>query len=142
MLKSKVVMGSKVEMPKEKKAKEFEVAMKKMSECQGKASNFQIVEQELPILVYNYKLQNEGLKSAREYLDGLEASGNGALKSDWIKSQKAWLTYSFIDDITTDRAEQIKIVEGVLILLKESLALNPANVETQIRIGTIIFSFE
>ena len=29
-----------------------------------------------------------------------------AIKEDWVKAQKAWLTYSCIDDITKDREEQ------------------------------------
>ena len=39
-------------------------------------------------MLYNFKLGNEGLKGAREYLEELE-SGLGAksgIKEDWIKS--------------------------------------------------------
>jgi hypothetical protein len=93
-------------------------------------------------MIYEHKIQNEGLKAARDYLDELEAEQGGSLKGDWIKSQKAWLTYSFIEDITADKSEQVKIIEGAYILLKESAGLNPANVETQIRIGTLIFIYE
>jgi hypothetical protein len=84
-------------------------------------------------MMYNYKLGMEGLKGARDYLEELESGGaglvKGAVKEDWIKSQKAWLTYSFVDEITKDKSEQIKIIEGVFVLLKEALDLNPANVE-------------
>lgn len=77
-------------------------------------------------MLYNYKLSNEGLKGAREYLEELE-NGLGAksgIKEDWIKSQKAWLIYSFIDEIEQDRSQQSKIIEGVYVLLKDALALN------------------
>jgi hypothetical protein len=57
-------------------------------------------------MMYNYKLSNEGLKGARDYLEELE-NGLGAksgIKEEWIKSQKAWLIYSFIDEIEPDRS--------------------------------------
>ena len=65
-------------------------------------------------MLYNQKLDLEGLKGAREFLDEFERGELGFdrsfIKEDWIKAQKAWLTYSFIDEITKDREEQAKIV--------------------------------
>ena len=78
-------------------------------------------------MIYNFKLGNDGLKGAREYLEELEG-GLGAksgIKDEWIKSQKAWLIYSFIDEIEPKKDQQIKIIEGVYVLLKDALALNP-----------------
>ena len=95
-------------------------------------------------MIYNFKLGNDGLKGAREYLEELEG-GLGAksgIKDEWIKSQKAWLIYSFIDEIEPKKDQQIKIIEGVYVLLKDALALNHQNVEIQQRLGTVIFNYE
>jgi hypothetical protein len=92
-----------------------------------------MINAELPLLIFNYKLTNEGLKGAREFLDDLESGRAGlqktSIKEDWMKSQKAWLTYSFIDEISKDQGEQLKLIEGIVILLKETLAMNPQNLE-------------
>ncbi len=96
-------------------------------------------------MMYNFKVANEGLKGAREYLDELERGAGAAfkgIKEDWLKSQKAWLIYSFIDDIEQDKSQQVKIIEGVYLLLTEALAINPQNIEIQQRLGTIIFNYE
>jgi hypothetical protein len=91
-----------------------------------------MVNQELPVMIYNFKVANEGLKGAREYLDELErgtGAAKGGVKEEWIKSQKAWLIYSFIDDIEPEKLLQGKIIEGVYVLLTEALAISPSNVE-------------
>ena len=94
--------------------------------------------------MYNFKLGNEGLKGAKQYLEELEG-GLGSkigIKEEWIKSQKAWLIYSFIDEIEPEKSQHAKLIEGVYVLLKDALALNPQNVDIQQRIGTVIFNYE
>jgi hypothetical protein len=87
-------------------------------------------------------MQWEGVKQAREYLDELEKGVEKGLKvkEDWLKAEKAWLTYSIMTTIASEAEEQVKIIEGIVILLKEALAFNPANDEVLLRLGTIYFT--
>ena len=101
-------------MPKEKKAKEFFTASKRLQELVAQVQNAEMINQELPLMLYNQKLSQEGLKGARAFLEEFEKGNLGfektSIKEDWIKAQKAWLTYSFLDEITNDKEEQAKIV--------------------------------
>lgn len=58
------------------------------------------------MMIYTSKLAGEGFQSAKEFLDEIERGGagfaKGALREDWIKAQKAWLTYSYLGQITSD----------------------------------------
>jgi|LauGreDrversion4_2_1035121.scaffolds.fasta_scaffold30365_5 hypothetical protein len=67
----------------------------------------------------------EDLKAARDYLDELESGKTGKERLDWLKSQKAWLTLSIIDEIAKDKVEQQKVIEGVVAMLKEAQTINP-----------------
>jgi len=146
VLKCKALTSKRVDISREKKAKEFAAASKRMQELVGSTQNAKLISQEMPLMLYNQKLSEEGLKGAREFLDEFEKGSLGfdrtAIKEDWVKAQKAWLTYSFIDDITKDRAEQVQIVQSVMVLLKEAVAINPENIEAQIRLGTVILFYE
>lgn len=104
----------------------FQVATLKLKELGTTSANFDLVNTELPQIVFNFKMQWQGVKASREYLEELEAQAKiMKVKEDWLKSQKAWLTLSMIEEITRDKTEQSKIIEGILILLKEALTLNP-----------------
>ena len=132
-IKCKLLTSNRIDWPREKIAREFEPLSARLKQLSSQAANFVLVNQELPVMMYSFKIANEGLKGAREYLDELEKGAAGAAKSgikeDWVKSQKAWLIYSFIDEIEPDRSLQGKMIEGVYALLNESLAINPTNVE-------------
>ena len=109
MLKCKALTSKRVDISREKRAKEFASACKWMQELVGITQNAKMINQEMPLMLYNQKLSDDGLKGAREFLDEFENGSLGfdktAIKEDWVKAQKAWLTYSFIDDITKDRGE-------------------------------------
>ena len=110
IVKCKALTSKRVDMNREKKTKEFASAIKRMQEFVGVTQNAQMINQEMPLMLYNQKLSDDGLKGAREFLDEFEKGSLGfdktAIKEDWVKAQKAWLTYSFIDEITKDREEQ------------------------------------
>lgn len=130
-IKCKMLTSKRIDWAKEKIAREFEQVSARLRQLSSQAANFNMVNQELPLMMYNFKLGNEGLKGARDYLEELEG-GLGAksgIKEEWIKSQKAWLIYSFIDEIEPVKSQQAKLIEGVYVLLKDALALNSQNVE-------------
>jgi hypothetical protein len=114
ILKCKALTSKKIDMPKDKRAKEFETASLRLLKLMSETSNDDLINQELPVMLYNQKLSTEGLKEAREFLDQIEKGALGFdssnIKEDWIKSQKAWLTYSFIEEISKDKEEQGKII--------------------------------
>jgi len=49
-------------------------------------------------------MQKEGIQGGRAFLEELESGAagfpKGIMKEEWIKAEKAWLTYSFIEDMT------------------------------------------
>jgi hypothetical protein len=63
-------------------------------------SNFTLVNSELPAMIYNQKLADEGPKEARAYLEEIESGSagfaKGTIQEDWLKTQKAWITYAYI----------------------------------------------
>lgn len=50
---------------------------------------------------------------AKEFLEDFEKS-KSSFKEDWVKSQKAWLNYSLIDN----QANNVKMIKDVVILLQ------------------------
>lgn len=62
--KCKMLVSKRVDWHKDKVAREFDVASERLKELSTLAANFVIVNQELPLMVYNSKLANEGMKGA------------------------------------------------------------------------------
>lgn len=141
IIRCRVLLSNKVNITAETKNIEFNSASQRLRELITAAANFSLINSELPVMIYESKLSSEGPKSAKAYLDDIESGqagfAKGTLKEDWIKSQQAWITYSYLTEITQDKGEQAKILEGVVILLKEAQALNPENDEVLVRLGTV-----
>ena len=143
ILKCKILLTKKVELTPVKRSSEFNTAVQKLKELSNTASNFSIINSELHILIYNFKMFNNDMIGAKEFLEDFEKGTSGlaksSLKEDWVKSQKAWLNYSFID---SSNKANVKVIKDVVILLKQALELNPQNVEAMLRLGTICFLYE
>ena len=90
VLKCKALTSKRVDINREKKAREFASASKRMQELVGSTQNAKMISQEMPLMLYNQKLTDEGLKGAREFLDeferGLLGFDRTAIKEDWVKA--------------------------------------------------------
>ena len=98
LLKARILVSSNVNLPLPKRHNEFSLNSLKLRDLVVKSTNFDIINQNLPVLTYNFKMQWEGVKQAREYLEELEKGSEKGLKvrEDWLKGEKAWLTYSIM----------------------------------------------
>jgi DNA phosphorothioation-dependent restriction protein DptG len=77
-------------MPKDKKGREFYSASNRLQNLILQASNAVLINQELPLMLYNLKLSEEGLEGARKFLEEFEKGSlvfdKSSIKEDWIKS--------------------------------------------------------
>ena len=105
MIKSKALLTrGKVDLAKGVKEKMLDRAFIRMRELSSTAANFQLAQGELPKIGYQIRMQKEGIQGGRAFLEELESGAagfpKGIMKEEWIKAEKAWLTYSFIEDMT------------------------------------------
>jgi hypothetical protein len=61
---------------------------------------------------YNSKLSKNDWKSAKDILDNL-SSNEEAILGDWVQSQKSWLIYSYIDQISKTKEEKDQMIKVV-----------------------------
>ncbi|CDW90850.1 tetratricopeptide repeat-containing protein [Stylonychia lemnae] len=100
-----------------------------------------LINENLIKLKYQYYLSIDDWKAAKQILDEIDQSGDNKVHPDWIKSQRAWLSYSSLDELENEE-DKLQIIKGQIVLLKEALQINPKNIEAQIRLGTMYFNYE
>ena len=62
-------------------------------------------------------------------------------KLDKILSEKAWISYSFADQIVESEEEKKKLIQASTSMLVDAIKANPQNVVAKTRLGTLIHIF-
>jgi cell shape-determining protein MreC len=63
------------------------------------------------------------------------ALGDSEEPQDHILSEKAWITYSYLDQIAKDPQERLSLLLSAVKMLQDA---SETNVEARVRLGTII----
>lgn len=71
----------------------------------------------------------------------LEKSEDPEFTKDDILSERAWISYSFIDEIAKNEAERKELVTSSVKMLVDAISINENNVDARTRLGTLIHVF-
>jgi tetratricopeptide (TPR) repeat protein len=72
----------------------------------------------------------------KEALKGLESSKE---PQEWVLSEKAWITYSYLEEIGADEKERTELILSAAKMLVDA---SDTNVEARVRLGTLIHLFD
>eukprot|EP00347_Sterkiella_histriomuscorum_P021178 403334951 len=142
LYQAQILVGRGLTLSQEKKKLVFEQLIEKLNAIKDKTSNFNLINENIPKLKYQYYLSIDNWKAAKEVLDELDTKIDTHTNKDWIKSQRAWLSYSYLDQLASNEEEKILMLKGIVNLLKDAIQANPKNIDAQVKLGTIYYAYE
>lgn len=93
----------------------------------------EIVDQsEVGDIKYNIMVEAGKWERALEALESVQG------RDDWVLSEKAWISYTYMDQIAKNEEDRKQLIESATNMLQDAITKNAANLNARIRLGTLL----
>lgn len=87
---------------------------------------------------YKVSINTNDLKEALDCLSYLENENDEEFPKEKILSERAWVSYSFLDEIAKNEAEKKELINSCVKMIQDAIAINENLVDARTRLGTLI----